>query len=205
MTMSPAVSDKFIFLANHPGLDFINTKLVARNSRVELLETPQDLLVWMFAGYLITAPDYTYAVQNWLKRPAMTQVLVDALRLRDALEEAVGLFMSGTLDGEPSQAIRTINEYLAVPAVLTRLSSEMGEWRLQHYAAAPEGLVALIAGQAGRLFSELDPRLIKKCRNEKCILYFYDSSKNQSRAWCSMDLCGNRAKAAKHYQKEMPI
>ncbi|MEL6323421.1 MAG: CGNR zinc finger domain-containing protein, partial [Pseudomonadota bacterium] len=31
-----------------------------------------------------------------------------------------------------------------------------------------------------------------------CTLYFHDVSKNHKRRWCSMDICGNRAKAAAH-------
>jgi len=219
--MPPIGTDRFIFLANHPGLDFINTRMIKKQGPVELLETPRDLLQWMFAGYLITAGDYAIAEQHWLDRQAMAEALADALRLRDAVKKAVEeMILRQEQEGpvgksadqskddmngdEVVQAVRIINEYMAVPAVLSRLSCETGDWRLQDYAAGPEGLVPLIARQASRVFTDLDRRLIKKCRNEKCSLCFYDISKNQARAWCSMDLCGNRAKAAKHYQREMP-
>ncbi|HZT53236.1 MAG TPA: CGNR zinc finger domain-containing protein [Gaiellaceae bacterium] len=38
------------------------------------------------------------------------------------------------------------------------------------------------------------PRL-KACRDEHCRFAFYDHSRNRSRAWCSMEVCGNREKA----------
>jgi predicted RNA-binding Zn ribbon-like protein len=203
--ISSSDANKFLFLANQPGLDFINTRLVKKQGTVDLLESPQDLLLWMFAGYLISAPDYAFAEQNWLRRPAMTKALADAQRLRRALELAVEALIDGESDpAQCSEALAIINECMAVPAVVSRLSRDNNEWRLQDYPAAPEGLVPLIVRQAARIFTDLDRRLIKKCRNDKCILYFYDTSKNQARAWCSMDLCGNRAKAAKHYLREMP-
>ncbi|MFD9593313.1 CGNR zinc finger domain-containing protein [Kitasatospora sp. NPDC059973] len=42
---------------------------------------------------------------------------------------------------------------------------------------------------------------IKKCAHEACILHFFDTSQNGRRRWCSMAVCGNRAKAARHYEK----
>jgi predicted RNA-binding Zn ribbon-like protein len=46
-----------------------------------------------------------------------------------------------------------------------------------------------------------DPSLVKKCENAACVLFFYDTTKNHSRRWCSMRVCGNRMKVAAHYQR----
>jgi predicted RNA-binding Zn ribbon-like protein len=35
---------------------------------------------------------------------------------------------------------------------------------------------------------------LKVCRNEGCLWAFYDGSKNRSGSWCTMDVCGSRAK-----------
>lgn len=37
-------------------------------------------------------------------------------------------------------------------------------------------------------------RRLKICAADDCAWAFYDTSKNQSRTWCSMRVCGNRAK-----------
>ncbi|MFJ2862862.1 CGNR zinc finger domain-containing protein [Kitasatospora sp. NPDC087314] len=42
---------------------------------------------------------------------------------------------------------------------------------------------------------------IKQCAHEACILHFFDTSQNGRRRWCRMAVCGNRAKAARHYVK----
>ena len=34
-----------------------------------------------------------------------------------------------------------------------------------------------------------------------CVLYFYDTSRNGTRRWCSMQGCGGRAKASRHYAR----
>ncbi|MFF2657561.1 CGNR zinc finger domain-containing protein [Kitasatospora sp. NPDC058032] len=45
------------------------------------------------------------------------------------------------------------------------------------------------------------PGRIRKCADEACLLHFFDTSQNGRRRWCRMAVCGNRAKAARHYEK----
>jgi predicted RNA-binding Zn ribbon-like protein len=47
-----------------------------------------------------------------------------------------------------------------------------------------------------------DLTLIKKCKNPACVLYFYDTTKNHARNWCSMQLCGNREKVAAYFRRK---
>jgi predicted RNA-binding Zn ribbon-like protein len=43
---------------------------------------------------------------------------------------------------------------------------------------------------------------VGQCADDRgCGLLFIDTSRNHSRQWCSMDVCGNRAKAQRHYQR----
>jgi predicted RNA-binding Zn ribbon-like protein len=60
----------------------------------------------------------------------------------------------------------------------------------------------LIAESAVELLTQKDLALIKKCNDPICTLFFYDESKNHTRRWCSMDRCGNRAKASIHYRRK---
>ncbi|MFD4903615.1 CGNR zinc finger domain-containing protein [Kitasatospora purpeofusca] len=48
------------------------------------------------------------------------------------------------------------------------------------------------------------PGRVKKCAHQACILHFFDTSQNGRRRWCRMAVCGNRAKAARHYEKARP-
>lgn len=45
------------------------------------------------------------------------------------------------------------------------------------------------------------PGRIRGCAHEACALHFFDTSRNGTRRWCSMALCGNRAKASRHYAR----
>jgi predicted RNA-binding Zn ribbon-like protein len=66
--------------------------------------------------------------------------------------------------------------------------------------AKPNGLDTATAHSVLRLIAMPDPERMKICRN--CGWLFIDRSKNKSRAWCDMAVCGNRAKASRHYRRK---
>lgn len=43
---------------------------------------------------------------------------------------------------------------------------------------------------------------VEVCPSDDCGWLFLDESKNRRRRWCSMETCGNRAKARRHYQRQ---
>jgi predicted RNA-binding Zn ribbon-like protein len=45
------------------------------------------------------------------------------------------------------------------------------------------------------------PDRIRKCQNPACVPWFFDTTRNGTRRWCSMTVCGNRAKARRHYDR----
>jgi predicted RNA-binding Zn ribbon-like protein len=67
-------------------------------------------------------------------------------------------------------------------------------------AAAPDGLDAATVRSTLRLLAMPEEDRMKICGN--CGWLFIDRSKNKSRAWCDMAVCGNRAKATRHYQRK---
>lgn len=45
------------------------------------------------------------------------------------------------------------------------------------------------------------PRL-KACTEEECQWAFFDTTRNHSRTWCSMDVCGNREKTRRYRERK---
>jgi predicted RNA-binding Zn ribbon-like protein len=68
----------------------------------------------------------------------------------------------------------------------------MRHWR------TPDALLLPIAEAMGDLVCRKDFRLVRRCQGPTCTLWFHDVSKAHARRWCSMAVCGNRAKAAAH-------
>ncbi|GAA3029782.1 CGNR zinc finger domain-containing protein [Kitasatospora sp. NPDC006786] len=71
-----------------------------------------------------------------------------------------------------------------------RIEADGPQWLAPWLAA--DGFLALLGEGAHR---------IRQCAHEACILHFFDASQNGRRRWCRMAVCGNRAKAARHYVK----
>jgi len=61
---------------------------------------------------------------------------------------------------------------------------------------SPDQLLQPIAGAIADLVCDADFRLIRVCEGSACTLMFLDRTKAHARRWCSMAVCGNRAKAA---------
>lgn len=66
---------------------------------------------------------------------------------------------------------------------------------------SPDALLLPLAEAMGDLICHADFEQVKICEGPTCTLWFNDVSKNHTRRWCSMAVCGNRAKAAAHRAK----
>jgi predicted RNA-binding Zn ribbon-like protein len=65
----------------------------------------------------------------------------------------------------------------------------------------PEQLMVPIAQSASDLLCHGDLVLVKRCADPACGAFFYDTSKNHTRRWCSTTGCGNRMRVAAHYRR----
>ena len=46
---------------------------------------------------------------------------------------------------------------------------------------------------------------LRPCENDHCVLLFVDKSKNKTRRWCSMTICGNKIKASRFYYRNQKL
>ena len=192
---------RFLFVGNHPCLDFINTQMIVRGHLTDLLGGFDELLAWLFEAKLVNTTQVAVAKKQWNKREK-EQVLKKGLLFRKTLREiAERIVAQTTLTGS---SIASINQLLSRCAGYPQLIYANGrcERQFQSYAEEKDRLLTPLAEAASDLLCSGDISLVKKCRNAACILYFYDTTKNHTRNWCSMQLCGNRTKVAAHYQRK---
>jgi predicted RNA-binding Zn ribbon-like protein len=125
----------------------------------------------------------------------------NAVKLRSSLREMAERLVKGKTV-TPS-TVATINQWLAHQPGHAELKRTRGgfEKRFQAEFRAPAQLLWPVAESACDLLCYADLTLVKKCENSACVLFFYDTTKNHSRRWCSMSVCGNRMKVAAHYQR----
>jgi predicted RNA-binding Zn ribbon-like protein len=183
-------------------LDFINTEMIQHGQRVDLLTDFSAFLSWLERAHIIDHEEAEAARRQWGSRPEGRGLLDQARLFRNSLRDMVERIV--TRRAVPQSALEKINRllrdrvgYRQVSRVRRRFES-----RFISETGGPTRLLVPLAEAAGDLLCGAESRLIKKCKNPACILYFYDTTKNHARSWCSMRICGNRMKVAAHYRRK---
>lgn len=128
---------------------------------------------------------------------ATAQDLAIALRL----QAAVWSVANAVVDGEPvpNRDRDMLNQLAAQPSLAPRLMpGPTRSWAPKQRAAA---VMSTVARDAIDVFGGPAAARLKRCEGARCALLFVDTSRPGHRRWCSMDRCGNRAKAAAHRRR----
>jgi predicted RNA-binding Zn ribbon-like protein len=143
-------------------------------------ETPADLVRWLHSEAGHSASDSVTAHEH-----------AAAIAFRDALRQLI-------LDGvsEPFDAA-------AEPFGL-RLVTRDGIPELVPTDKGPLGGLAIVAAAIARATAEGTWDRVKICPADDCLFAFYDESRNHSRTWCSMRVCGNRTKTRVYRARHQP-
>ncbi len=193
-SLNPDWRDEFLFVGNHLSLDFVNTRPVMNGQPVELLSDWNALLRWFRAADLISEKEMEASVRQWGKRPEAEACLDGLKTFRESVRATVLRLEAG---GEPpAKTVAELNRLLrAHPMFLElRRTAAKLERRKLFELRRPDDLLAPLVDAVAEMLLELNPARVRKCEN--CILHFYDTSKNGTRRWCSMQICGNRSKVA---------
>ncbi len=184
-------------------LNFANTVGGRRPDRVhDYLGDYGDLVAWSRHAGLLTDEAARYLAAQAERRPVeAAQVLAQALALREAIYR---IFSSLAAHASPAPAdLALLNQALA--SALARLevrTTRSGfSWGWRHEPEALEAVLWPVIRSAGELLTSEDLKRVRECAGEGCGWLFLDLSRNHSRRWCTMDDCGNRAKAKRHYQR----
>ena len=191
----------FFLIGNNLSLDFINTEYVENGEPQDALNSYADLLAWAVAVNLLEAQQRTILLRESGGSNAADEIFSRALKFRSELRTMVEELEMGN---KPTpRMLLAINQVLSLQKGYTELvPTEDGfRKRFRTNFRDLEGLLSPIAEAAADLLCYGNPVYLKKCENPDCVLHFYDTSKNHKRRWCSMNACGNRAKAAAFYQR----
>ena len=187
--------DGFLFVGNHPALDFLNTRPVLSGEEpTELLPDFAAVLRWFRAADLLDSREATELLRQWGESDRSRRTVDSLHQLREKLRKEILKYEAG--GNVPRTAIDEINRFMADHPMRTRLIAIKGGFAIQAYCdpREPEDLLAPVARSIAALFADLDRAKIRKCSN--CVLHFFDTSKKGTRRWCSMQMCGNRSKVA---------
>ena len=150
----------------------------------------------------LEAGDAKEAIRKWGGQREGLRTFERARELRTTLREMVGRIVAG--QAVLQSALDVINGLLRHRLGYAQLTKARGGFERRFHVETEEAihLLAPIAESASDLLAHCDFSLIKRCKNRACILYFYDTTKNHARHWCSMSICGNRMKVAEYYRRK---
>ena len=183
-------------------LAFVNT-LSSRptSAPVERLDSYEALVTWAREQHLVSAAAAERLAAEARRHPHhAVAVLARAKDFREALNGLVSAIDAGK---QPSaDVLKTIGDCLAGAYANGRLVPH--ESALQWVASAEDALERVlweVGRAAGRLV--ISPRLarVRACAASDCGWWFVDDTKNRSRRWCDMKLCGNREKLRRFRKK----
>jgi len=183
-------------------LDFVNMQFTKKNGCcIDPLRGFQELIDWLFAAGLIDRKQMQRALKLWGSGAAAKRIYQSAITLREALRLMAEKLAAQRL--VPRTSIEAINRAIGKRpgCVLLKRGAGRFEELTRLDLNEPEQLMVPIAQSASDLLCHGNFALVKRCANPACEAFFYDTSKNHTRRWCSTTGCGNRMRVAAHYRR----
>lgn len=169
----------------------MNTVWADRYGVYDALRTRQDLAGWLAATGLEAGP--------------VTAGDVEAFRgLRDALRRLAALLTDDPRPAAASplqdlaRAVETVNHAAGTGPTGPWLRLRASQLQRDDTLHGPGGALATVAARAVAVLTDTDSAPLSACQAPGCVLYFVKD--HPRRGWCST-ACGNRVRAARHYQR----
>jgi predicted RNA-binding Zn ribbon-like protein len=185
--------ERFPLVTGNLPLDLINTEVVRRGRRHDLLRSGHDVRMWVEA--MVAAGALSLEQLSELDAVWKDDVRAFLIELRSFLRR---LFET-VADRRPLEDgwHRVLENHLRFAPIAYRWAD--GKLLPVPVGQPADALCSLIALQTLRLFETNQLAHLRRCSNPSCVFLFLD--KSGRRKWCSMRICGNRTKVARHLQK----
>lgn len=199
------IDKKWDFDAGKLPLDFANT--VEWHASVlpdDHLENYSDLVAWsQEAGLLSEAETKSLLVKAKHHQREASKAFRRAIEMREIIYR---IFSAIAAREEPktqdlSKFSRALGNTLKKSAISYTPKGFVWTWQTNDISF--DRTLWPIIQETANLLTSKEISRVGECADERgCGYLFYDTSRNHSRRWCSMENCGNRAKAQRHYQRK---
>ncbi len=200
MTDGPPPPPQFELDAGRLCLDFANTLGVFSGDH---LHVPDHLLAFAQQAGLVSDADLPRLLADLRDQPEAARALFTRAR---TVRHAIFNVFSAVVARRPAEAadLATLNDELAATLGQQRLVAEPDgsyDWGWRPGRLEPADVLRPIVRSAADLLTSPDRVGVRQCAASDCAWLFLDTSRNRSRQWCSMQTCGNRAKARRYYER----
>jgi len=194
-------------LTGQLSLDFVNTLDWRESDHAnDFINTYSDLVLWGQHAKVLTK----HEARNLLREAERSgggsaSALEGALLLRETLFRVFSAIIDkrrpkkSDLDFFNGKLAEAFSHLRVAPAA----QGFALEWE-SNDSSGDQNLNCLmwsITRAACELLTSADVSQLRRCAGEGCGWLFLDTSRNQSRRWCYMSVCGNRAKARRFYRQ----
>ena len=187
-------------LGNQPALDFTNTvDWRGREKPHDYINNYNDLIDWAEYTELIDQIKAATIREKASKNPQAASETYN--RVKDFREAAYKTFYQLSIDGSPSVEDKNLIE-TEMRKMFSRTHLDLSGKKLElEDDATLDHILSIIVKETIEILTSDELDRVKRCQSEECGWLFIDTSKNNSRKWCQMRSCGNRAKARRYYSR----
>jgi predicted RNA-binding Zn ribbon-like protein len=191
-----------IFVADALGLDFLNSIATPVDIPVDWIDDGEGFLNWLAQADLVPG-DVLQSMRQRALPGELDRVAGQARELREWFRGFVRRRKGQPLTAQALAELAPLNRLLEreetftqiVPAPRGMALQPQRRWR------TPDSLLLPVGETLARLVCTEDFTHVKACEGPACTLLFADRTRGHARRWCSMAICGNRAKQAAHRQR----
>ncbi len=193
---------KYLLVGGRLCLDFCNTVRDRDGEPEERLTEYGELVGWSWRAGVLNAEEAA-RLKRMARRAPTEAVAVHrrALALREAMH---AVFLAAATGRRVApEALDLLNDELGRAMARSQVVAADGSftWIWAEGGRALDSMLWPIARSAADLLTSGDLTAIRECGGSACGWLFLDTSRNRTRRWCDMRLCGNRAKARRHHQR----
>jgi predicted RNA-binding Zn ribbon-like protein len=199
-----------IFIADSLGLDFLNSVATPVDTPVDWLDSGVGFVKWLAQAGLVPA-DALDALEARAMPGELDKVADQARALREWFRGFVRKHMGRPLPAKALekalQELGPLNKLLERDERFSQIArhhqrgGDRLELRVLRRWRSPESLLLPIGEALAKFVCEENFADVKACEGYGCTLVFADHTHRRARRWCSMAVCGNRAKQAAHRER----
>jgi predicted RNA-binding Zn ribbon-like protein len=189
-----------IFVGDAMGLDFLNSVATPVDTAIDWIDDGKGLLDWLEQARLVPV-DALANMRAQARRSELDEVAEEARRLREWFRGFVRQHKGRALTRKALAELAPLNRLLGRDQSFSLIvAGPKGEQALELQTArtwrTPQTLLSPIGDALAQFVCTENFSHVKACEGPACTLLFADHTRGHTRRWCSMALCGNRAKQA---------
>lgn len=192
-----------LFLADARGLDFLNSVATSVDAPVDWIRDGSGLIDWLQQAEMVPRAQMESIAARAM--PGELDRVADQARdLREWFRDFVKRHMGQPLGARALEGLTPINRLLERDETYHRIVAHADHLALEPARRwrSPESLLIPIGEAIARVVAGEDFTQVKACQGDNCTLIFADHTRGRARRWCSMAVCGNRAKVTAHRARQ---